>query len=434
MPDGGSVVPTSVSPPALNATATPGSNPNKSKAQGSKKYRPKKGSQPTNVQNIVESIEPRKTPIPLIPTTVRDERTPGTDVIGHFRFRHEMVNEFILNTSELLESRFSNLFSRYGLIPGPPGMAQDVICDHLSEFITYYSVATQLYQTLANTEQEGMPYKLKALKYGNIIVPNFIPPLINSLGSYRTPEGVMRVKAIESLTLYYSAKAILAGDQLDLFRPGEVPGNFNQNNLDSAIFESSDNPLDMLTFLLDVSGASDQLHVAGTDYPIDREKITNASVLALVAAGFINIGVDAAVWTEWTDYNESNITFNQLVNNLGLTNGMNIFNDRQQCTLLGSLFTRYNRKYGGWMERGFLSSKFTPSDNGTSAQFLRKPEEDAKVGAIHDYKVSPTESAVGLMLIPSIETDYVPKYVTSIQHSRDDAFYQFASHFMTEKD
>jgi hypothetical protein len=394
----------------------PGDNPNKARARRSVRFRPTKVNVPKESFSVAEMLDPRSVPVNLDNEQFRDERSPGTRVIGQFKMRPSMFDELAKYTESALDSRIQTLGNRYGVL--------DQI-DEVSNFVVNYMGATQLYETLKLTEQQGMPYKLKALKFGKIDVPSFLPPLVNSLGSYETREGYMTIKDIEGTTLSLSAKAILAADRINAMSL-DLPDTFTSDNLDNSLWPSTRGPDDIFDRFVEITDLPRTYMMGDVPVVIDQNNLTQDFLDALSGHELIT-DEHKAIWESWMKYVTSDNFEELCASNEGLVNGSVTFSDHIQVRLLNKLFPQFNNLYQGWFDKLFKTCTFVPTSSGTSAQFVQPKGEMGK----HSYQISELEAAIGLMLIPSQDVTYKPEYSTTTMFNRQDMFNRFASFFKT---
>lgn len=392
----------------------PGDNPNLRRAKVSKQYRPSRQNVKKNVLNIAENVEPRKTPINLVNDQFRDQRKVGTRIVGSFDLRPEMFTELIAYTTSCMQSQLDRLEIRQGVVDHLPS---------LSEFMVRYSVATQLYETLVISQQEGMPYKLKALKYGSITIPNFLIPFVQSLGSFNTHEGIVICEDIESHVMRETALAILAASNLDHVYV-RLPATFTAANLKRAVWETSQPWHSQVTSLSVRLGLNQSFTTGDLPISIDWKTITVSAIKKLIEWKVFPLNQQAHA-NALIDLRD-NGTFASFIRNTPFCDGNTIFSDKVMVTLISNIFPSFNNHYSGWCESAFISSKFQPSKSGTSAQFV-KPSDDTLSYGQHDYSISSQEAAVGLILLPSKRVEFEPKYSTTSEFSRQQLFFEFAS-------
>lgn len=103
-------------------------------------------------------------------------------------------------SNNLLIPRFEDLGAKQGFnVP-----------EQLGDFLVYFCLASQAHSSLGVTHQDSSNYKLKALKFMDVVVPKWLVPLVQSIGNYETNDGVISIKALEQLVPLWTLKSILA--------------------------------------------------------------------------------------------------------------------------------------------------------------------------------------------------------------------------------
>lgn len=418
-----------------------GDNPNKTKSNKSKS-RPRRGKRGNNNQNSssaenklgfssstasIEAIDPRAHPISLPNSkSIQHHRRMNTRYIGYFSVRPECFDDLCKLTFEAMRTRYQIISNRVKEF-----REMKRVCD----FIVYFSSACQYFETLSITQQAGNPYKLKSLKFGQIEVPNFLLPMITSLGAYATNDGIIRVKAIENIVMRLAAHAVYNAHKLypDIGIPVEITSSSKINKM---IWEPSDFKEDIFPIYCRLCGFETNFEISGIVHEIDGTQLTPEYIQQLQGLDLIveQFAMDLFRWMEYYNGNEPweslfirEIRGNEIDNdgnvNEGvrteeddrLWNGDDVLSDSSIVSMLNSSVTRFNTEYTWWIKMLFKSSTFVPSKSGTSCQFItpsnmvKHVNNQINVGS-HTFRISQAEAEMGYLLLPSIDAGYSPEF------------------------
>jgi len=424
----------------IPSNPTAGDNPNKTKASRSKKFRPTKLFE-KSIPNVIEQVEPK---IPLKAEVIGHEftqmRYPGTKIVGTILLRPEFVDELIHMSRNIIDATLANVSARRNM----------AYPTELADFLVYYCLATQCYETLFITGQETASYKLKALKFAGIDVPDWLTPLVQAIGNYTTAEGVIQIRAIEQFVPYFTVKAITAGKALNLvdnsllFTPDIVGGTYplwssSNKNRDMSDLLATNMRNSFLSINVIAGPATfvpvnvDLLH--GPNPADMRIMVQNAMVTNIPTANrtflsaFLNLRA-APVNTMFT-----NPALAADVATVGLIDGDATLSITNMIKDLGLLIPAFNTRFSYLICEQFKSTRFAPASGGSAAQFVVPEKNNANISlydstARHDYKMSPSSATIGLILIPANETEFSPEYSVGTELSRNQLATSYGRQFL----
>jgi hypothetical protein len=354
--------------------------------------------------------------------------------------RPQFVEELIFMTRDLITTRIDSLNYRCNLN----------IQYSFIDFLVYYSLATQAYNSLSLNHQESACYKLKALKFAGIVVPDWLTPLIQVIGNYVTNEGVVVVKAIEQLVPYWTLKAIKAYKAMLLTRDGI--NDFEQfDDDDIYIWPSSDTRTDIYHRLaMENTGMFDAVDISvsqGRTAPmaIDFLNIEAQDGLALISNAQLCImdeprrqRLKAYLLMRDADtrLTLSSPDFEQVRSLLKIKNGEPTYSITKLVYWFGIIAPRVSSKFNHVLTEIGPAHVFSPAEGGTSAQLVKPLDHNGSIHSavgIHDYSISATSGMFGLMLFPALSTQYLSRYKVESELSRANVFARYAQQMIKPK-
>jgi hypothetical protein len=300
--------------------------------------------------------------------------------------------------------------------------------NHLSDFLVYYSLATQAYESLIILNEHSEIYKLKALKFAKISVPLWLTQLSHAIGNYQSKEGVIRVKALTKLCLVWTVKALEALSNLgapSLQNLPPVPNNpytlvWNLSLLEEE-FNSSVDFIDLEAFNLELPVP------LGDDFriPLDYSTISLPAYQALIAMGMNSTNtqlVEDFITVRNLDFNQAIATgaFPRSFENAEVN-----WRTQHLVTALASSIPWFLMNYNNYTESLFNSDVFAPSFGGSQAQTVQPVQPTPSVSdamSTWSYPMSREESALGFILSACHRSTFQPTYSLFTATSRPEVF------------
>jgi hypothetical protein len=399
----------------------PGMNPNRRNFTRRKRFGPKVPEHPEPDYNYVETVEPLERPIPIPQERVTVAKRPGTEIIGKIHLRPRFIQEL----QAIFETR---LFAMRNIVKV---REQYPVLAHYPEFCVYYAMAWQAQQTMRKLYVGQGPYALNEIVFQDIFVPEYLVAFINAIGSFETPEGTISVFNLENQSLRWLEHA------LTILDPGRAPiplGTvWNVINLREQ-FEAVGKLVDPLLtrdFIIPVPGMLNER------FPFDPESMTPVQLDDLLATGIAHPSQNIVPYIRIIDLDD----YDQAVldpdfNNL-YVDGEVILPLQQYNRQIRDLVGRANLELAPSLhELGVKTTLFSPTDDGTPAQTVRlKPLDPrhisvyADVESEYDYNITPSDSAIGLVLSACERSTFEPTYVAASGDSRQRLFDKYVNIF-----
>jgi len=373
----------------------------------------------------VESIDPiPPSELPIEGQDFFSRRKFGTQIVGRIHLRHQFVDELIYLTTNSLQSRFDYLTTRMNVS----------LPSSTPSFIVSYCLATQAYSSLAITNQQSSDYPLKALVHCNVTVPSWLVPLVQTIGNFETSSGQVQVAAIEQLVPLWTLTAIQAVHDMNVgyhspFSVPERPILFKCSNLKEDLLGilKYHNPNYFGKIELQTEFGSVQVEVDFLNEPV-------LPLIALIGGDMCLMDPvrkqELCIFLGIRDLNYDAI-FTKLHadgNDWFLVDGNRNYPMKDLASNIGIASYHYLNNVSLLVSELFISTPFVPGRGGTSAQFVTPPSPPVSnfsvhsAHAEHDFSLSGPSEAAGMILVPSNEAKFQPKFLTDTNTNRSFMF------------
>jgi hypothetical protein len=412
----------------------PGDNPNKLKKSGKSSYRPQKQNVKSTAYTQREFVDPKKVTQVLQPESLRNVKAPGAKVVGSIELDHDMFQNFEDLSIRVLNSARDSVLARINF-PEVEPVARSLIP---------ICFATQLYETLSLLQEDGMVYKLKSLKYGQIKLPDFMHTFFQSVGHFEAVEGIIRIEHCETHLLRLLDRAVTNFENNVHPLPGYIANIHATQETLWDTYDAKDVISDIADRFFDNLIETEFNTAIGTvclpDFEVgDDPYLYEGNVLAVTRdirlaaqARYFAILRNCSSYLDFVAAATISPLFEDVVGLYRSARSVRFF-----VEIIGWITSWCSNEFDFVFDRLFRSSVFKPSSQGTSCQFVEKPEKpEAFVGdaitANHKFDITVGEAAKGFVLLPAENVTFGPKYQIDSETNRRQQFENFVKVFRVE--
>lgn len=365
--------------------------------------------------NKYEAVDPTDTGIEEFDDLCdQRERSIEHRLAGKIILRPNFITECITLTQEMVESRVRALATREPFAPRG-----------LAGFMTYYSLAMQGYNTLKLDSRTNILKEMHTATNSEVFVPKFLTSLVQAIGLFNTPEGLMDIGCLEQLTLHWAKMAVYYWhstgiNDRGLRLPAVAPQNVYFQFMETDHYHNDLHDY-VLTYHPDICQPV-EFNSHGNRFTIDIQwRVNIDSNLALFnhqnklhmpnanrrarSIAFLNLlNADFADWA-LADLNTLNILAPAQANTVPV-----IAADLKRCA------TYFKTRVEPYLRRLYVGDYFKPSPSGSTAQFCCSDSDDVNDNVSrgkHPYAISQSSLSAGSLLHPSRTVDVRPRFKIS---------------------
>jgi hypothetical protein len=410
-----------------NYEPKPGDSPNKLKMKTSKKYRPKKRSEPMSEYTYQQTVDPLQDPVQIFPDLVNDRMAPGQDVVGTIDLRPAFFTEVENMAFNAVDSIRDLMSAKMNF----PDMERPL------RTMMRFGYAAQIFETLSICNEEFQTYKMKALKHVQMEIPAFILPMIQAIGHFKAKEGTVRIRSPETTMLRLVQSAIT--DWQEDHKVADIPGYVNPNPTgrtglpvwDTLDFKEVRDTVAKQFFNTLVTGDyvfnGRTVRVRPYDSSIDVAVYFDEIAAVTGDQALASSARDHALLLNCQTFGQFAAMNPAAKDRVGLYNASTTVGDLvTSISWLAPLLMQSNTA----MKMILKTKPFHPSKQGSAAQFVTPEKPEAIPGmssaAIHSYALSDSDYAKGFLLLPAEKVVFEPKHIIDSAHTRGALFERFA--------